>query len=636
MQESGASPCKAICHGRHYSSSIFSEESVELIGSWLRYCDVTHRSCVKSKKSVLPTRVINVGHADQEPFLYLSSKVEKGEYVTLSHRWGPPEKMVKTERANLSEHLKGIPLDFLPLTFRHAVELTRLLRYRYLWIDSLCIIQDDEEDWAREAARMGSIYENCVLTISVQQGADPEAGFSWNPELLFKTIVTRIKKNGESYAVWCREVEPPFAHRNWLWLDSATDKDILFTRGWTFQENLMSTRLLLLTKRQWIWYCNGMFHEAKNGTGAAMHDGLKQWMSAYINPGGLGLTARNFKNIAKWSKQSTPSIFTPSAPGMAGNPVLNYAISSYSSMLANPMVSNPTSGRWSHIWEILHLEMWANMVASYSQRQLTKPEDKLVALSALAQSFSKRIKLPYIAGLWLEHRCMSTQLAWDIVKPKQGCGKDFGASVPCVGDCCFPRKFRAPSWSWASVDLEVDGQADNVFTPCNLFTVLDANCKIGLDPFGKVTDGYLVARVNIGPLSQVCSNVKWDKGKAQYSIDWAGKGNYTKIFYGAQISCDVDESNIADRLYFMPIATTDSYYSAIPHRSSMSIMSSIYQTGEDLPKGFEISRFLVCTEIAARGGLRTFRRIGIFKVRHETPLSFLFPEKLEDERIMLL
>jgi Heterokaryon incompatibility protein (HET) len=118
----------------------------------------------------LPTRVIDVGlpEASTEPRLIISNGRD-GAYITLSHCWGVPDPSkppLLTTAANLSAMIKEIPLESMPLNYRDAVVTTRKLSFRYLWIDSLCIIQDSVEDWEAESAKMGEVYQNAQLTIA--------------------------------------------------------------------------------------------------------------------------------------------------------------------------------------------------------------------------------------------------------------------------------------------------------------------------------------------------------------------------------------------------------------------------------------------------------------------------------------
>src|SRR6202012_6120807 len=110
-----------------------------------------------------PTRVIDVGDEHHSPHVYLPKHGETGTYLTLSHRWGSPHSQHRkliTKTTNIEQYRRGIELDSFPFTFRHALEITRALGIRYIWIDSLCILQDDKQDWERESARMGDIYSH--------------------------------------------------------------------------------------------------------------------------------------------------------------------------------------------------------------------------------------------------------------------------------------------------------------------------------------------------------------------------------------------------------------------------------------------------------------------------------------------
>lgn len=103
------------------------------------------------------------------------SSDEKASYVTLSHCWGPlPRRTATTSKANLAERRESIGLDELPLTYRDAVEITRSLGIRYLWIDSLCIIQDQPDDWKTEVTLMGQVYAQSICTLIASSADSPD------------------------------------------------------------------------------------------------------------------------------------------------------------------------------------------------------------------------------------------------------------------------------------------------------------------------------------------------------------------------------------------------------------------------------------------------------------------------------
>jgi hypothetical protein len=96
-------------------------------------------------------------------------------YIALSHCWGLAH-ILTTTTETLAARMEGIPPSVLPLTFQHAVQITRALNFRYLWIDSICIIQNDELDWQRESANMCNIYKNSAVTIAADAASDSTKG----------------------------------------------------------------------------------------------------------------------------------------------------------------------------------------------------------------------------------------------------------------------------------------------------------------------------------------------------------------------------------------------------------------------------------------------------------------------------
>ena len=134
---------------------------------------------------MLPSRVLDVGDYQERlsfhpVHLHVRTQDERGVYVALSHRWGlrGSQKMpLQTTRRNLKEHCKGISYQGLLSTFRDAVTVTRMLGIRYLWIDALCILQDDQDDWLKQSSQMGSIFKNSLLTIAIHSAKNSSEGF---------------------------------------------------------------------------------------------------------------------------------------------------------------------------------------------------------------------------------------------------------------------------------------------------------------------------------------------------------------------------------------------------------------------------------------------------------------------------
>lgn len=126
----------------------------------------------------LPSHVINVGNYIHSPFVKLRETEghEQGKYICLSYCWGKSREFTTT-RATLEERKRQIMIANMPKTYQDAICMARELGVSYLWIDSLCICQDDVDDWERESAKMSSIYANAYLTIGASRARDSAGGF---------------------------------------------------------------------------------------------------------------------------------------------------------------------------------------------------------------------------------------------------------------------------------------------------------------------------------------------------------------------------------------------------------------------------------------------------------------------------
>lgn len=109
---------------------------------------------------------------DIELRLILSSELT-GEYAALSHCWGSHE-TAKTTSKDIDSRLRNIPFESLPKTSQDAINLCREFKIRYIWIDSLCIIQDNEAAWRHEANGMTMVYGNAFLVLVASASSGDE------------------------------------------------------------------------------------------------------------------------------------------------------------------------------------------------------------------------------------------------------------------------------------------------------------------------------------------------------------------------------------------------------------------------------------------------------------------------------
>ena len=240
---------------------------------WLEGCRADHPRCrdtishqplAEDELQTLPTRLIDVGAAGDDCNVRLIENASsgRGHWVALSHCWGEEKNHpLKTTRANLRQHLNGIPITSLPKTFQDAVAATRALGFRYLWVDSLCIVQDDEDDWQRESRMMTTVYEHAIITLAASAALDSTQGlFVERPyaRIAFPSIqlpfITRDNDSGRrktlgNYSISLDWRQEPFMEH----LDPAFSP--IYMRGWCTQELILSRRVIHFLSEGMVWVC---------------------------------------------------------------------------------------------------------------------------------------------------------------------------------------------------------------------------------------------------------------------------------------------------------------------------------------------------------------------------------------------
>lgn len=251
-------------------------EDVKVACRWMQNCLEKHGKCGKSREGVtkedpkvshhLLTRVIDVCTSDgsQAPYLHINQGgVDR--YVTLSHCWGNAVTL-KTTRETVATHMKQISMLELTKTFHDAIIITRNLGFRYLWIDSLCIVQDDPKDWEVESAMMGHIYRNSIVTISASSSASSNVGFLYPRRSDPKISLSRALSDGSTAVIRLRKRLKEFKE--------TVSSGPLCQRAWAFQERLLSRRILHYADDQVHWECQESCL-SEGGRSISGHDRLK-------------------------------------------------------------------------------------------------------------------------------------------------------------------------------------------------------------------------------------------------------------------------------------------------------------------------------------------------------------------------
>ncbi|KAJ4420320.1 hypothetical protein N0V82_004419 [Gnomoniopsis sp. IMI 355080] len=463
IQVSPADPCARWLSipRRPVEGDLLSQSGVQRLNELIdRALSIRNVSTV-TQISSLPTRLLDVGlaspgEAQHEPRLVITSDypplqddTKDRRYMALSYCWGPPDKakyQLMTEIPTLDARLREIPFTTLPRLLQDSVRLCRALGVRYIWIDSLCIIQDDKADWEREAEQMGNFYANAYFTICAAQGDSCLDSFlerkvpprvvsvpftlSLNPSIsgLFSMFVSQeqpIRRDLWGGVKLSSFLSPDSSYPDPYWFaegvchnsykfDLEDAGDSWNSRGWTFQEAKLSPRALLFGQTMVHLCIDGELLESED----ALSDG------SYDAPSGLETKCNEHRGITK--RQS-----------------------------------------------------WQSLIREYSARSLTYQRDILPALSALAQLWAAETGSTYLAGLF------SDNLHHGLLWAHHGMRTPSSFLDPGPG-----AQYTAPSWSWAS-------QPDRVSWVCFMGTVFEPQCQLlenhinpdGLNPYGCVIQG---------------------------------------------------------------------------------------------------------------------------------------------------
>ena len=294
-------------------------------------------------------------------YLRTTKHERSGRYVALSYVWGPHRSFLLT-RDNLTELCDhGVKVSDMPRTYRDAAKVASDLGYECIWIDALCIIQDDKDDMVHELSRMHEYYQNAELVVCATMAAGVHEGFLRSDndadylqslqEPHWQRVVER------RLPIYDKDGRPGIAILNGPMQLYDPEGDPWNQRGWTLQERLLGGRLLLFPSTGgFLLKCNE----------AEVHD----------------------QNVLQHHSSDEDLTMTMlPAPQLLGQ---------------TPMDTLPV------------LESWMSVINSFSARQLTNPHDKLLAVAALANEYHVRFGTflgGYIAGHW--RKCLEETLDWD-------------------------------------------------------------------------------------------------------------------------------------------------------------------------------------------------------------------------------
>lgn len=386
----------------------WNDQTLQMVKTWMHTCVEQHPRCRElhawrtSGSKFQPKRLVDVGATGEMTWRLILKEddaISPTTYATLSHRWSYGQQFKLLTR-NLQVYTDGQPLDILPQLFQDAFTVIKSLGIRYLWVDCLCIIQDSLSDWEIESLEMSKIYTNSICNISTTGLEDNSTGFL-DKVCDYLPLPYRVHPN------WAQKVD-----EGWYVLDpffwwAQVTKAPLTKRGWVFQERFLAPRVIHFGPEQVLWECASL-------------------------------------DACEAFPQGVPAIVQ--SPRHTGFKRLDFLFKNY-----RGDGLPPGTGRVLSMTEEDLLYCWCEIVQAYTRTSLTKPRDKLIALAGVAQLMSSSSDLThvtsskkYLAGLFEQHLLL--MLEWHSYGNISSQFEPAGVRPP---------QYRAPSWSWASIDGRV-------------------------------------------------------------------------------------------------------------------------------------------------------------------------------------
>lgn len=413
--------------------------------------------------------------------------------------------------ANVEDHKKNIEFPSLPKTIQDAIIVCTWLDVTYIWVDALCIVQDSGDDKMLEIANMGNIYAGAYLTIGASVADGANRGFLESKPCPFFSAPLLLPDGTISEVKWCpygrgligstKQVVP--AQSPDLRPRAVKQFEPLHQRGWTYQEAMLSPRILLFSSFQPYWFCR----KASRSGGDPSPDEF--------------LTALDLDNVITptSSNNQSPDATTPTPPsGFRG---------------INPALQSPSSFGYPWPW----------VTENYSLRILSVLEDKPLAIHAVKDRYRENEDAVYVCGMWLHNAHID--LLWSTVRQHARTAQDlqrFGRGWE------RGRITHLPSWSWLAFDGSVRneivwyafytgkaGRKEDVVGHVEIVTTPE------VDGFGRLVGAPLRVRGRVKSVLAVpvagrgwegryqerqCYDVDvWQEKEKKYRVDMAGKAS---------------------------------------------------------------------------------------------------------------
>ncbi|KAI0407009.1 heterokaryon incompatibility protein-domain-containing protein [Xylaria palmicola] len=205
---------------------------------WIGCCESRHKACRLHRRLDTTMRLIDCETREVvDVATFLPDSIPN--YIALSYVWGKTEAVTK-----LAKGTSTLPTQLTPVV-EDAIVVTKALEYRYLWVDKFCVDQHDSTKKHQQIMHMDSVYQNAALTIIAAAGRDERYGL---PGVSITRPIQQACFEGDGWTV-ASTLPPPHKRiygSHWA------------TRGWTYQEAVLSHRCLVFAEDQLYFECNTM------------------------------------------------------------------------------------------------------------------------------------------------------------------------------------------------------------------------------------------------------------------------------------------------------------------------------------------------------------------------------------------
>ncbi|KAG9229836.1 heterokaryon incompatibility protein-domain-containing protein [Amylocarpus encephaloides] len=359
-------------NARDVLPELSAEKCSSIAFDWITRCRTDHEACTATEVEAnnLPRRLLDLKQREGAAVALVETQddahchvgQDRGlsvQYATLSHCWGKAH-VIQTTKENLALRMQGIEWAHLPKTFQDAITIVRALDIRFLWIDSLCIVQDDVQDWKEESVRMAIIYSNGYINIAAT-GASDSRGGCLSPRSLKHVIPTcdvrsfaiNVPKDPQESIIFVRpsleRTHQRYSSRRRSELDLPDSQTVpLLSRAWVFQERHLAPRTLHFHPSEMIMECKSS----------------------------LCCECSGLDNVVARVRNPTPNVESTDRADL--------------------------------------FTAWFDVVEEYSKLRLTRQSDRLPALTGVASVFQRKIGCGYLAGIWKDD--IARSILWDVTR----------------------------------------------------------------------------------------------------------------------------------------------------------------------------------------------------------------------------